>query len=384
MGFQKFFAAAIFATALCGTPVLAQDAVTEQVRFPSGSSGTVINNTIRGYESIDYMLGAGAGQRMVVDLETSNLSNYYNIWAPGADSALFVGASDGDHFDGILPVSGDYRIQVFLMRNAARRDETATYALSIHIGGAMTPPPPDFADGDAGGPDFWEVTANRLNIRSNASTSGAVVGRADHGQVLRNLGCRGSGNDRWCNVETPNGMVSGWVAGRFLVESGGPDTASTPPIVTESAAMGPDFWEVTRVAAGDYLNLRTGPGTSNTIVARAPNGTILRNLGCRGSGDTRWCHVQTPDGAHDGWVSGAYLVESGGPGAASTPNRPGVTIPSGSPIAPDLHVRPTGEIEAAWTSGCTVLFNPARVQIQAGSSCTDAQLIASKLWVDQM
>lgn len=293
MRIQRAIAAAIIAMGLCGMPALSQDVVTERVQFPSGSSGTVINNTIQGYESVEYMLGASSGQRMVVDLETSNSSNYYNIWAPGADSALFVGASKGDHFDGILPASGDYRIQVFLMRNAARRDETANYSLSLHIGGAITPPAPDFADGNAGGPDFWEVTASRLNIRSNASANAAVVGRANHGQVLR-------------------------------------------------------------------------------------------NLGCRGSGDTRWCHVQTPDGAHDGWVSGAYLKESGGPGASAKPDRPGVSIPSGSPIAPDLHVRPTGEIEAAWDSGCTVLFNPARVQIQAGSSCTEAQLIASKLWVDQM
>ncbi|WP_162183063.1 SH3 domain-containing protein [Pseudooceanicola atlanticus] len=135
--------------------------------------------------------------------------------------------------------------------------------------------------------------------------------------------------------------------------------------------------------AGDYLNIRNGAGTSNTIVARAPNGTILRNLGCRGSSDMRWCHVQTTDGQHDGWVSGAYLRESGGP-VSTTPARPGITIPSGSATAPTLHVRPTGEIEAAWTSGCVVLFNSARQRINAGSTCSDAQLIASDLWVAQM
>lgn len=289
MTFRPMLAALCLA-AMLASPALSQPMETRQVRFDAGTSGTVFRDSITGYEGIDYKLGASAGQRMVVDLNTSNLSNYFNIMAPGADSALFVGASDGTHFDGILPANGEYTIRVFLMRNAARREETADYSLSIHIGGAITPPEPDFADGNAGGPDFWEVTASGLNIRSGPSAGGAVVGRANHGQVLR-------------------------------------------------------------------------------------------NLGCRGGGDARWCHVQTLDGAQDGWVSGAYLRESGGPAASG---QPGVSIPSSSPVAPSLYVRPTGEVEASWSSGCTVLFNPAKQRINAGSSCSEAELIASDLWVARM
>ena len=380
MTFRPMLAALCLAATLA-TPTLSQPMETRQVQFDVGTSGTVIRDSITGYEGIDYKLGASAGQRMVVDLGTSNLSNYFNIMAPGADSALFLGASDGTHFDGILPANGEYTIRVFLMRNAARREETADYSLSIHIGGAITPPEPDFADGNAAGPDFWEVTARGLNIRSGPSAGGAVVGRANHGQVLRNLGCRGNGDARWCHVESPNGLLSGWVAGRFLAEAGGQGQASTPQVSSESAAMGPDFWEVTGVPANDFLNIRTGAGIANTIVARAPNGMVLRNLGCRGSGDARWCHVQTPDGAQDGWVSGAYLRESAGPAASG---QPGVSIPSSSPVAPSLYVRPTGEVEASWSSRCTVLFNPAKQRINAGSSCSEAELIASELWVARM
>ena len=63
------------------------------------------------------------------------------------------------------------------------------------------------------------------------------------------------------------------------------------------AQMGPDYWQVTGVASNDHLNIRSGPGTSNRVVALAPNGAVFRNLGCRGEGNARWCHLETPDGS---------------------------------------------------------------------------------------
>ena len=369
-----FFAAA---------PATAQNIRTERVSFAAGSSGSVVQNRISGDQIVDYVLNAGGGQRMVIDMSTNNPSAYFNLIPSGSPSAIHVGSTAGLHYDGILPSSGDWVIRVYLMRNAARRGESANYTLSVHIGGAAASrPTSDFADAQAGGPDYWQVTGTQtLNIRSGPSTDYAVTGRAAYGQVFRNLGCRGGGSGRWCHIETANGLQAGWVAGRYLRESGAPIAPGAPQpgyAPPESAAMGPDFWEVYRVPPGDMLNIRGGPSTRYSIVARAPNGERLRNLGCQGHGDARWCHVQTPDGRHDGWASGAYLREGGAPPSGGSAS---INIPSGSPIAPDLRYRPTGEIEAAWSSGCTVLYNPAGRRINAGASCSQAQLIASDLWV---
>jgi hypothetical protein len=49
-----------------------------------------------------------------------------------------------------------------------------------------------------------------------------VIGALDNGETLRNLGCRMSGEERWCRVETPGGAQQGWVAGRFLRETAAP------------------------------------------------------------------------------------------------------------------------------------------------------------------
>jgi len=73
---------------------------------------------------------------MVVDFKTGNPSAYFNVTAPGADSAMFIGSTSGNRFDDELPADGVYTIRVYLMRNAARRNETAQYTLKVSIAGA--------------------------------------------------------------------------------------------------------------------------------------------------------------------------------------------------------------------------------------------------------
>ena len=217
----------------------------ERVHFAPGTSGTVINGTIRGDEAVDYLLGASAGQRMIVSLQTTNASNYFNVTAPGAAAAMYIGSISGNSFSGVIPSSGDYRISVYLMRNAARRNETSSYSLSVQIAGggqaAVRPPPHDYADGLAGGPDYWQVAGldhgDRLNVRAGPSTQYGIVAQLDNRQVVRNLGCTQFDAQRWCKVELP-GRAAGWVAGRYLREAAYPAPAR-PVYVPPPVRAGP-------------------------------------------------------------------------------------------------------------------------------------------------
>ncbi|WP_052315075.1 SH3 domain-containing protein [Thiocystis violascens] len=85
-------------------------------------------------------------------------------------------------------------------------------------------PAGDFADGLAGGPDFWEVTGvasgDTLHLRAGPSARERVVGDLPNGSIIRNLGCTMTGDQRWCQVARPEDSRSqGWVAGRYLRES---------------------------------------------------------------------------------------------------------------------------------------------------------------------
>jgi hypothetical protein len=115
----------------------AEDPVREKtVQFPRGQSGVVLKDSIRGYASVKYKLSASAGQKMEITLKSSNRSNYFNVLPPGEDTAMFVGSTSGDHFAGVLPKKGEYIVDVYLMRNAARRNETASFSIDFRISGA--------------------------------------------------------------------------------------------------------------------------------------------------------------------------------------------------------------------------------------------------------
>ena len=106
------------------------------VAFAKGTSSATLNGSIKGDEDHNYVVDARAGQTLTVDFKPTNASAYFNVTAPGADSAMFIGSTLGNRFSGPLTVSGRHVVQVYLMRNAARRNETANYTLTIGVTGA--------------------------------------------------------------------------------------------------------------------------------------------------------------------------------------------------------------------------------------------------------
>jgi hypothetical protein len=107
---------------------------TERVRFEKGASSATVEDRIVGRETVDYVLNAKEGQYMNVSMATDNAASYFNIIPPGEENvAIFIGSTSGNQYEGILPASGDYKIRVYMMRSAARRDETANYRLEMII-----------------------------------------------------------------------------------------------------------------------------------------------------------------------------------------------------------------------------------------------------------
>ena len=101
-------------------------------------------------------------------------------------------------------------------------------------------------------------------------------------------------------------------------------------LTAESAsatADGPDFYQVTGVANGDVLNIRSHPNPhAEKLGEIPPDGTCLRNLGCQGGltfqeftelskarqaarlkENPRWCRIEYQ--GVTGWVAGRYLQE---------------------------------------------------------------------------
>ena len=212
------------AASLCiVAPAVAQSPTrSERVQFPRGASSLVVRGTIRGYSTIDYIVGARAGQTLRVGMRTSNTSSYFNVIAPGAQSALFDGSIRGNSFSGRLPQTGDYRIRVYLMRNAARRNEVANYSLDIGVSGQMGGPggPGGPGAGNGSGPPISAgnmgaycrgeaagmyglrpayVRIGRLTAAPGGGTR--IEGTADKGREgIKRFRCRFDARNRFVNV----------------------------------------------------------------------------------------------------------------------------------------------------------------------------------------
>ena len=112
--------------------------VSERVSFRSGTSSAVISRTIRGWQTIDFLVNARAGQRLAVSMTSNNSAAYFNILPPGGgDAALYVGENSdpANSYSATLQQSGDHRIRVYLYRAAARRGERANVRISLSVTG---------------------------------------------------------------------------------------------------------------------------------------------------------------------------------------------------------------------------------------------------------
>jgi hypothetical protein len=108
------------------------------VAFAKGASSATLKGSIKGDQDHSYFVDARAGQKMTVALASTKGGAEMNVWAPGQDTALSLGAVDPYNVTVELPTTGRYKVQVYQMRAGARRGETANYTLTIGVTGVAT------------------------------------------------------------------------------------------------------------------------------------------------------------------------------------------------------------------------------------------------------
>lgn len=188
----------------------------EAVKFKRGDSAATLSGTLKGYDIRDYRIGAKAGQVISVLFQARNSSCYFNVLPPSsAEMALFTGSMSGNEFAARLTQSGNYTIRVYLMRNAARRNEVCKYQFTVEISPVRATEPgmqtdalvPDtqfhattevpcarrpgqptiscksgvvrYEAGNADVTVFWPDGGSRVLFFRNGAFSGADLGQAD-------------------------------------------------------------------------------------------------------------------------------------------------------------------------------------------------------------
>lgn len=174
---------------LIALPADAQQTV--PVTFAKGKSSAVVTGSIKGDQDRTYSVDARAGQTMTVNLKRTKGSPEMNIYAPGNDTAISLGATDPYNVKTVLPTTGRYRVQVYQMRASARRGETASYYLTIAITGSAPRPSTDAL-----------VPGTRYNATADISCVTSVGGKT--GACKAGIIRRGGG-DATVELKTPDG-----------------------------------------------------------------------------------------------------------------------------------------------------------------------------------
>ena len=141
------------------------------------------------------------------------------------------------------------------------------------------------------------VTADALNVRSGPSTSYSITTKLYKGDKVEIL----ETSNGWHKIKASNGKI-GWVSGDYIKVSSGstsqPSTSTTKATVTATS-----------------LNVRSGAGTSYSVITKLSKGTVVDVIESASNG---WKKIKTSGGT-TGWASGDYLT-TGSAGNSSTDN----------------------------------------------------------------
>lgn len=115
-------------------PAVIEGITNKRLSFAAGESSARVTGFITGDETIDYLVNVRSGQSMNISLATKNSATYFNLLEPGeTEVATHIGSTAGNMFEGVAAKSGDYRIRVYMMRSAARRNEKADFGLEVVV-----------------------------------------------------------------------------------------------------------------------------------------------------------------------------------------------------------------------------------------------------------
>lgn len=102
-----------------------------RVRFAKGEISSIVKGKISGYRYVDYIVKAQSGQKMTASLNSAHLGCSFVIFY--SDMKNVEDATSVTDFTRNVDVTDDYIVRVALPRSAARRKETAGFALKITI-----------------------------------------------------------------------------------------------------------------------------------------------------------------------------------------------------------------------------------------------------------
>lgn len=210
----------------------------KSIQFAKGSSASQVRGSVKGDADVEYTINARAGQTLAVALSSTNGSLSFNILPPGSRLAMFNSSVQGAKASVVLPADGTYSVVVYLMRNASRRNESASYELDVAVTGQAIPPLAGGKDALIAGTQFHasaSVPCQMLGLDPGARCEAFVTRRGRDGTAT-------------VEVRAPNSVTR-----RVLFVQGKPVAADSPEALTSTRQ-------------GDLVKVRIGADESFDVV----------------------------------------------------------------------------------------------------------------------
>ena len=281
----------------------------------------VTYNGTRGWASGQFLGSGGAATPSDGGTNGGTSSGATGAARSTTDLNLRSGAGTSFAVIGVIPAGGQVQLTGTRQNNFAQLTYNGTQGwasldfLTSGGGSGSSPVVPD--DGDVENGASGTATVNgSLNLRASASTSAQIVDVMPGGARVQVLGPRQNG---FAQV-TYNGS-QGWAFEQYLTSGGsvpepsdsaGPaPTQPTTPPSSGSAPSGP-LW------ATVSLNLRSGPGTTFSVLTVMPAGSSGTSTGQSQNGFWSLNYNGT-----NGWASASLLSTDGGSAVDPAPTAPG-------------------------------------------------------------
>lgn len=222
----------------------------------------------------------------------------YRIMSLGMRKGSFTGKKLADYIGG---GKADYVNARKIINGLDQADRIAGYATKLEailrasvvaaVDGVPAIPAPTPEPTASGG--LFRVTASSLNVRAGASAADPTVDGSPlrEGTIVRGIADLGG----WKQIVAEGSGTTGWVSAKYLEPVAAPAQPQTP-------APGAPLFTVT----ASSLNVRSGPGTENAIVAGGPlsEGTVVQGL----EDQDGWKKIIVQGSGVTGWVSAKYLA----------------------------------------------------------------------------
>lgn len=169
----------------------------------------------------------------------------------------------------------------------------------------------------------WTATVNAsmLNVRSGPGTGYGVQGGLGRGASVTYVEEQnGTDGNRWCRLSTGGWVSKTYLANICAVESQQPSQPAEPAKPSQPAQGSGSYTATVHVST--TLNVRSGPGTSTSVVGSLRSGDRVTVTAETENGGMTWAKID------QGWVSKTYLTniqtveQPSQPAQPSQPNQP--------------------------------------------------------------